>query len=235
MGIISFSVFRKKLETGIKAHTIRFRKEPPIVGEAMALWWKSRTKERKLIGVTIVTRVDAITIDPENRDVIINEILLKTSDIEALSFKDGFESINDFWEYFKDGKRSGFLIHWDPDYITHKAILPWVVNHAGFLSERPKQRREYTPSSGTEGLDFTAKWCEQCDRDKDQKCSVLMSEMNCSVLITDDKGQWFKHENKAFCAVFKPKKSYSLTARIAASKRAQERKGQLNLLTQGAK
>ena len=224
MGILSFSMFRPKIESGEKWHTIRFRKEPPAIGEAMSIWWKSRTKNRKLIGVSIITRVDTIVIDPKKRDVVVEGALLKKSEVETLAKSDGFNLVEDFWEYFKEDQGPGFVIYWDPDYITKRRILPWIIKHAGFKSERPKQRREYTPSNGTESMSFTEMWCEQCDRDKNNDCPVLLAE------LSDDKGSWLRHEGKGYCSVFKPKKVHALTAKIAASQRQLERKGQLNLL-----
>lgn len=225
MGILSFSMFRGKVQSGEKWHTIRFRQHPPTIGEAMSIWWKSRTAERKMIGVSIITRVDTIGINPKMRDVILEGTLLKSSEVETLAKSDGFESVEEFWEYFKDVEGTGFLICWDPDYITRRRILPWVLEHGEFKTERPKQRREYTPSNGTETMQFAAEWCEQCDRDKNNNCPVLMAELG------DEKGAWLKHENKGYCSVFKPK-IHTLTARIAASQRQLERKGQLNLLNE---
>lgn len=31
----------------------------------------------------------------------------------------------------------------------------------------------YHPSSGTEGMDFIAKWCARCARDKNEDCPIL--------------------------------------------------------------
>ena len=216
-------MFRKKLETGLKGHTIRFRKEPPAIGESMSIWWKSRTKERRMIGVSIITRVDTIVIKPEEKRVIVEGAVLTDREIETLAKSDGFDSVEDFWVYFAEDQGPGFIIYWDVDYITRRRILPWIMKHGGFKAERPRQRREYTPSNGTEGMHFMSHWCENCDRDKDQKCLVLLCE------LSDEKGSWLKHEGKGYCSAWKPKKIHSLTAKIAASYRQAERKGQTNL------
>jgi hypothetical protein len=227
MGLIGFSVFREKIESGDKAHTIRFRKVPPIVGEELFLWWKGRTKERELIGVTVCTKVERINIDPARKMVLIDDrVALK---IELIR-DDGFECAADFWEFFKDRKPSetGHLIHWEPAYITQQRIRPIVVEHGGFEQDKVGKLVPYKPSNGTCGVAFTEHWCGNCSRDKfnpetnkGDSCPIMMV-----ALLGEQPKQWIEHEDDVCCTAFCKTKPPTPAEKYAAL----ERKGQLNLL-----
>lgn len=225
MGLISCSVFKSEILDGSKSHTIRDRKNPPIVGEHLFLWWKSRTPEKEFLGVTICTQVDAITIDCYNQKVTINEKNLTKNAVKLLAMNDGFKSVDDFWKFF-DKPASAFLIHWNPAFINQSRLRPEVMTHgeisSNIVEENPQQ---YNPSSGTSGMEFICRWCENCDRDKDKTkvCPVLHQALN------NKTPHWIKHEGKEICTSFISIK-VSISSTAAATHRALQKKGQLNLL-----
>lgn len=229
MGLIGFSVFRKAIESGEKAHTIRYRKEPPIVGEELFLWWKGRTKDRELIGITVCTRVDEIRIDPARKILWLNGKQHKA--IGHLAAKDGFDTVREFWQFFKDrtSEEIGYLIHWEPTYITQQRIRPIVVKHGSFEQDKTGEIMPWKPSNGSCGVIFTEHWCGNCSRDKfnpetnkGDSCPIMMI-----ALLGDQPKQWIAHEDDVCCTAF----TASKPAPTAAAKYAAlERKGQLNLL-----
>ena len=214
MSLISFSVLRDKVESGAKAHTIRFRAEPPTVGEYLHLWWKSRTKERELMGVSVCTRVDSVKI--EAGTVAINGKQLTDKQINKLALADGFNTLEDFWIFFKDDPGEGWLIWWEPDYITKRRILPEVQSHArienDIISQPP---RLYYPSNGTEGMQFESVFCSGCSREK--SCFVFLQALN-----NGASKHWLVHERRPVCTVFTNKKKIKV-------RKKREQKEQLTL------
>jgi hypothetical protein len=226
MALISCSVFKDKIMDGTKWHTIRPRKNPPKVGESLYIWWKSRTTDREFLGISPCTQVDSISINPVTHLVFINNEKISNDDIEQLSANDGFNSIFDFWDFFKK-PTTGFLIYWNPNYINRSQLRPEVVQHAQLDSDAiDKNHKIYSPSNGTEGMDFASHWCEMCDRDKDKNngCRVLM------LALCGSTPHWIQHEGQGICTSFVPFKVRSKSAVEETAKRSLERKGQLNLL-----
>lgn len=228
MALISCSVFEDKILDGTKPHTIRHRIKPPVIGENLHLWWKSRTKDKRFLGTTICTRVSPISIDPFDKTVHINERKISPKSVHALARKDGFESIAKFWEFFSEEKEAS-LIEWNPAYVTRSELRPDVLIHAEIDNPilQPTQVI-FKPSNIDDGLGFMALWCERCDRNKDQKklCPILLDAL---MSFTP---HWVQHEGTQLCTSFIPKKS-QLPRAQAISKKA-ERQGQLNLFTGAA-
>lgn len=229
MALISCSVFKAEILAGSKFHTIRDRKNPPEVGEHLFLWWKSRTPEKEFLGVTICTQVDPITIDCFNQKVTINEKILTKNAVKVLAKNDGFKSVDDFWKFF-DKPISAFLIHWNPAFINRSRLRPEVMAHAQLSSDIVEENpRQYNPSSGTAGMEFISRWCENCDRDKNKTkvCPVLHQALN------DKTPHWIRTEGTEICTSFIPMKVSTSSTAAAATHKSLQRKGQLNLLEQG--
>jgi hypothetical protein len=226
MGIISFSVFKDKILEGTKPHTIRARKIPPQINETLYLWWKPRTGEKDFLGVTVCTRIDLITIDFVAKKVLINGESIHDWEIEELAKSDGFDSVDDFWNFFIE-PLVGYLIHWNPKFINRSRLRPEVVEHSQSSSDIVhKLPKMYSPSNGTEGMDFCSHWCEMCDRDKNKSkgCHVLMKA------LVGKTPHWIEHERQGVCTSFVPLKTSSKPTIEQSRKRSLERKGQLNLL-----
>lgn len=225
MGLISCSVFKEKILDGSKPHTIRARKIPPEIGENLYLWWKPRTKEKEFLGVTVCTQVDSIVINPEWNAVLINEDPLSNPAIATLAKNDGFDSLNDFWDFFNK-ETIGYLIHWNPKFINRSQLRPEVVKHAQLSSDSVgPDCKNYNPSNGTEGMDFLSYWCEECDRDKNTDCEVLLQAS------FDRTPHWIQHEGQGICTAFVPLGKRSKSTIEQARVRSRERKGQINLLS----
>ena len=218
MSLLSFSMFLEKIENGAKTHTIRFRKKAPQVGDTLFLWWKSRTKDRKMIGLSVCTRVDYIAINSEIKTVAINNKKLQKPTIAKLAKSDGFNSTANFWDYFKKINAVGFLIHWDPDLITKKAIRSEVqIQSVGKID--PADLTVYRPSDSSESIGFQAFWCEQCARGG-KHCWIELNE-----LTNVSTGFWTQTKDDAICLGFIPK-----TSSLAQVYKKRESQGQLNLL-----
>ena len=57
----------------------------------------------------------------------------------------------------------------------------------------------YTPSNGTEGMIFTAHWCEKCSKEK--RCPILTDKL---INGHDSKRtEWIYKDNKPTCTAFK--------------------------------
>lgn len=226
MGIIGFSLFKDKILEGTKSHTIRDRKNPPIVGEMLYLWWKSRTADKEFLGVTVCTQVDLIQVNPVKPFIQINNRKLDRYEVAALIKADGFDEVSEFWRFF-DKPLQGYLIHWNLSYINRSRLRPEVVEHSQSSSDIVhKLPKMYSPSNGTEGMDFCSHWCEMCDRDKDKSkvCHVLMKA------LVGKTPHWIEHEGQGVCTSFVPLKTQSKGAIEQRQQRSLERKGQLNLL-----
>ena len=228
MAGISFSVFYDAIKSGKKPHTIRFRDIPPIVGENLFLWWKSRSKDRRFIGTTVCTKVQSIVIDRHLETVSLDGSRLSSEQIEKLALSDGFSSVEAFWSFFSGPipEKPGFLIHWNPDYISGETLRSDVLVFAELTPESPpKNSPKYAPSNGTEGMGFTSQWCDNCDRNKgvSGSCPVLLKALCSST------EHWIVYQSVPLCTQFVPVEMKS--KHKAGKKQKQlERKGQMNLL-----
>ena len=221
MTLLSFSLNRDKIESGAKSHTIRFRVNPPRVGEDLFLWWKSRTKDRDLMGVSVCKRVDKIIVDSESESVSINGKKLTEKGLKKLAIADGFSTIEDFWLFFPNNAE-GWLIWWEADYITKRRILPEVKVYVEFESDIINQpTKHYYPRNGEEGRYFYHSFCGECSRNK--SCFVFLKGMN-----DGTSKHWIIHEDSPTCTVFTTKKK-TLTDKISAHHRQLEKNGQLCL------
>jgi len=116
MAALSFSVFRKKVESGAKRQTIRAKRKYPIKkGDKLFLWWKQRSSERAKLGEAICTSVQDVTI--EVKWVRVGDLLI-SGDIalDRFAIADGFDNFGYMIDFFSDTHGlpfTGDLIKWD--------------------------------------------------------------------------------------------------------------------------
>lgn len=116
------SQFADAVKHGEKRQTIRARgkRRPPRAGEPLQLFTGMRTAYcKKLADVTCMS-VDQITISPNSKTVTMPDgrqfwSSLFPDEIEALAKADGFNSAEEFFEFFAKNHGqtfSGYLIKW---------------------------------------------------------------------------------------------------------------------------
>jgi hypothetical protein len=230
MPLLSCSVNRDEIKLGVKIHTIRFRETPPIVGENLFLWWKARTVDRDFIGTTVCIGVEPIVIDGDSKSVVLNHKKLSKPSIAKLSKNDGFRSVKEFWSFFEKSKpsKNGWLIKWNPDFITQKALRPEVFKQGNIQDEAIDNLRLYHPSTGSEHSSFNEHWCDDCHRQK--SCFIMLKAMS----DIRSNHHWILIGNKPVCTEFIPENRSKNVFSIAREYQSLESKGQLNLLTHHA-
>ena len=86
MPALSFTVMRDKLLNGTKSQTIRKRRKTPLkVGDKLYIYWKMRTKECKLLGMSEVVSIKT-------------KLLSDVTHEEAIA--DGFSCRDELWRWF---------------------------------------------------------------------------------------------------------------------------------------
>jgi hypothetical protein len=124
MPLLSFSVFKDKILSGAKRHTIRApRKIPITVGDKLYMWWKSRSPEEKeKLGEAKCINTNPIEIDDDCVHILDTSNFYNTttySSKEALdrfAVSDGFDSwdeMRDFFDKTHGLPFTGDLIEWD--------------------------------------------------------------------------------------------------------------------------
>lgn len=98
------------------------RKRPFKVSDILYIYTGPRMKPVK-IGEGKVTKVTPIIINWLRKSVQIGENYLSKSGIKDLAWKDGFEDVEAFWQFFYDDIHfKGDLIEWDPNYSTNEEL-----------------------------------------------------------------------------------------------------------------
>lgn len=107
-----YSSFNKIFEVQPKIHTIRKDLSNSWkVGNKIHFVINNRSKERlQFLETKVCTRVDNITLSYPN--IYINGHTLSIDQHNRLAINDGFENLNEFWNYFLQNKFSGKLISW---------------------------------------------------------------------------------------------------------------------------
>ena len=112
--------FIPKIESGDKTHTIRGkRKARPLPGQKFVGFYAMRTKHCRKIIESVITQVQDIMIEVNNRrhmyylDFRINGNLLAHDEMETLAVRDGFSCLREMMEFW-EGRLpfSGDIIHW---------------------------------------------------------------------------------------------------------------------------
>lgn len=102
----------EKIEKGIKIHTIRDdEKERFKVGMILDHSTGVRTKKFKKHITNSCKRIDRIYIDPRTKSIKLNGIELTDFEKQLIIVNDGFDSVQDFWDWFKVPKHRR-LIQW---------------------------------------------------------------------------------------------------------------------------
>lgn len=109
--------FADLVSSGQKTQTIRqVRKHPIKVGDSLWLYTGMRTKACRPLADAVVTEVARIEIDFTGGYILVNGKQVGFNAIRRFVKKDGFDSISDFWQFFKkqynDPIFHGVLIKW---------------------------------------------------------------------------------------------------------------------------
>jgi hypothetical protein len=116
---VSFSVFRDKLLSGEKDQTIRPFSECRYCqiakkGRKLQIYWKQRTKEcEKLFDATPV-EVFKVWLDPDSRSIYrydewAGKVPLTAEEQEEIVRRDGFDSVESFFEFFLERYGEAYL------------------------------------------------------------------------------------------------------------------------------
>lgn len=119
--------FADDVESGKKTQTIRKhgKRAAPAVGTIIKLYTGMRTKQCRLLGKGLVTACTPIKIRPACNEVLLFDkdagywmLFDSDSALKGFSLKDGFDSVEDFFDYFKgdvevDEAFYGNLITWE--------------------------------------------------------------------------------------------------------------------------
>lgn len=68
--------------------------------------------------------------------------------------------------------------------------------------------RKYRPSNGSEGMDFTARFCDRCRRDQafqdgtGDSCPIVAATVICDVDDPDYPKEWIEDEQGPRCTAF---------------------------------
>lgn len=108
--------FKDKILSGQKIHTIR--RDPTrrwYVGRFIHMATGVRSPLYKEFNTCVCTCVQQIFIDPEQKTIDIDmgegKRRLDSSEHESFAKNDGFDSENDFWDWF-NSPFNGVIIHW---------------------------------------------------------------------------------------------------------------------------
>ncbi|MCA6580459.1 MAG: ASCH domain-containing protein [Pseudanabaena sp. M57BS1SP1A06MG] len=115
MPALSFSVFRDKILSGAKRHTIRAKRKHPIkVGDKLYMWWKQRSpKEKEKLGESTCIRVSPITIT--GLGVSCEDIGVRYHCLDLFAIADGFDNWDEMRDFFQNTHGlpfEGDLIEW---------------------------------------------------------------------------------------------------------------------------
>jgi len=109
MPIISFSVFKEKIQNGTKKQTIRkLRKYPIKTDDLLYLWWKSRTPQRERLGYAACSEQFLVKMSIIDNGFNVYFHVWPVGKTEELSCEeraklaelDGFDSITEMVEWF---------------------------------------------------------------------------------------------------------------------------------------
>ncbi len=114
---ISFSVFRDKILSGAKRHTIRAKRKYPIkVGDRLYLWWKQRSQtDREKLGEANCIRTEEVTIYTKFVSIN-NQSIIDPSELDTFAIADGFDNWLHMMQWFSDTHGlpfTGDLFEWD--------------------------------------------------------------------------------------------------------------------------
>lgn len=109
--------FAKKVGSGEKRHTVRARRKDgkrPQVGQPFRAYTGMRTKKCEPILFSHISGVQEVRIELEG-GIYIDGRRLKVEEADRFAVADGFTSVTEFYEFFRDTHGlpfEGDLIHW---------------------------------------------------------------------------------------------------------------------------
>lgn len=124
MPLLGFTVFREKIELGLKRQTIRkLRKRPIKVGDKLYLYWKLRTKQCEKLGEATCTEHFLLFMTKDVSEEKTTYRLLKkqhgiwfpisTTEWVEIAKRDGFESDLEMFQWFDNRLPETFeVIRW---------------------------------------------------------------------------------------------------------------------------
>jgi len=120
MPALSFSrdEFVPKILELRKPHTLRRRRKHAIKpGDLLTLYYKQRTKDCRMIALTVCKKVEPVVIYVHARMVKVNGKMLAHDEAVALARRDGFQHAEAFFSFFEQYQRlildDFVLITWD--------------------------------------------------------------------------------------------------------------------------
>lgn len=106
---------KEKVLQGTKIHSIRGDKR---WRKGMSIQFASgvRTKKYKQWHTGRATNVQTIEIDSQKRTVVLDSFIVNINGVEAIAKNDGFDNVDDFFDFFRKKKGLLYLIHWTDRY-----------------------------------------------------------------------------------------------------------------------
>lgn len=109
--------------SGEKPHTIRARrKRPTKVGDPLMLYTGLRTKNAFMFAFSVCEKIEPVIIYPTIREIMVNGNLLSASKTLSLAKADGFETVSDFFEFFKKTYKEYELDNFEIIYWSLEAL-----------------------------------------------------------------------------------------------------------------
>lgn len=109
--------------SGEKPHTIRARrKRPTKVGDRLMLYTGLRTKNAFMFAFSVCEKIEPVIIYPTIREIMVNGNLLSASKTLSLAKADGFETVSDFFEFFKKTYKEYELDNFEIIYWSLEAL-----------------------------------------------------------------------------------------------------------------
>ena len=160
MPLVSFSVFKEKIENGSKKQTIRkLRKYPIKKYDLLYMWWKSRTPQRERLGFSTCTEEFLIKMSIINNGYSVYLRVWPVGSVEELSQEqyeelakqDGFSCLKEMTEWFYkthgEMEQECFqVIRWDKLVKNHQftqTVILDIVKEGGihFISNQSESKQ----------------------------------------------------------------------------------------------
>jgi len=100
-----------------KLHTIRYDdKDRWKIGNKIHFVIGNRTKKRfqfaQVLKVKSIQKIQIKNVFNDRHSILIDDIILSKKQIETLALNDGFNSVDEFWDYFTGTDADAKIIHW---------------------------------------------------------------------------------------------------------------------------
>ena len=116
MPAVNFTIFKDKILSGAKHHTIRrIRNRPIKVNDRLILYWMQRTAECEKLGESRCTAIQTFAMN-EQGTMFVDGDPLNDWQAEELAIADGFNNADEMREFFRGHYGSivtgMVIIHW---------------------------------------------------------------------------------------------------------------------------